>query len=271
MIIQSEITEIDDLFGEGWFDEVVKARNLFSLPLEEQIRIVRSTSVHDQTDFFRNNIVLGVFNHIILPSFQPNKVVHLASVGCSTGQEVYSILLRHWKQKKRLLVHGYDSNPGFVEEARRGQYKLSTGCGTIDDLRELDLETQNEAFVVLSQHPNPGTTTVNLTEEAKKNVEFYVYDITRQPLPRKYDVTFLLNVLKHYTEKGRDKILANLYQSMDKDGWLVCEKSEKSDLYNEYMKNIRRLGFEKQQNIIIPWWFDRLQDMTNCARVYRKV
>jgi chemotaxis methyl-accepting protein methylase len=246
---------------------------LADLPAHEQLRIFGKSGINTNTDFFRDGLVLEILDSQVLPSYTPEKVIQVASVGCSTGMEVYSILLKNWARKSRMRVDGYDVNPRNIETALAGEYMLRVDS-LIDLFRfeQLELPCPEDAYVVTdgkdSCHKH-----LSFTPELRRKISFTNHDILKAELPRNYDVVLLLHVLRHFPEKGREKILTNLYGSMNDNAWLICESAiwkdhdEERERYCSWMANIRRLGFEKQR-IILPGYF--MEDQTPYTQVYRK-
>ena len=121
------VQEINELFEADWFRKVIESskkiipfgfkKPLNELTLEEQVDWVRNCSIHGQTHFFREPILHPILEHLVIPSFE-RRPVRIASVGCSDGREVYSMLIHFWKRKNELVLHGYDSNPELITEAR---------------------------------------------------------------------------------------------------------------------------------------------------------
>jgi len=190
-----------------------------------------------------------------LPSFPNEKIVKVASVGCSTGEEVYSFLMKNWKEKDRLQIDGYDSNPDNIKTAIDGQYGFDM-CEISDKISLEELEESGlcpEAFKYCpperdaSRYSQSRWRNIKFTENATKRVRFRTHDIFDKKLPENYDVVLINNVLYHYPEKGREKILGKIKDSLDEGGWLLCEQEPSKDQdYIRWMRNIRHLGFVKQ-------------------------
>ena len=88
--------------------------------------------------------------------------------------------------------------------------------------------------------------------EITKKINFSFHDILEEKLPEKYDIISMQNVLLYYEEEGRKRILSNATQSMEEDGWLLCENvywdSSQKWLweYKNSMENLEEFGLIKQ-------------------------
>jgi len=97
---------------------------LASKPIEEQLAEYRKSGISTQTTFLRHEEALEAITQLVLQDI-PEQTVRIASVGCSTGKEAYSILMKSWSQRERIQVVGYDINPKEIETAERGLYTLN--------------------------------------------------------------------------------------------------------------------------------------------------
>jgi chemotaxis methyl-accepting protein methylase len=231
------------------------------LTLEEKIIRFRESSINLKTWFFRDVQVLDAFQDRVLPTYPSDEVVHVASVGCSDGREAYSLLLNNWGQRERLRIEGFDVNPSAIEAAVAGEYEISTNPfdGELKHFKSLGLVDINEAYELIAmpngnipwlRFNNSHKKIIKFNDEAKKRVNFHVHDILMEPLPQEYDVILLLNMLMHYNPTGRERVLSNVFDSMKKGGWLLCETTDPSNLlperqeYFKWMKDLERFGFE---------------------------
>jgi chemotaxis methyl-accepting protein methylase len=250
---------------------------ILSLPPLEHAKLYRSNWIQEYTMLLRDHQVLSVFSNLVLPNFAKGKVIRVASVGCSTGQEPYSLLLSNWENKDRLKIDGFDSNTSSLEKAIKGEYQIDLAgiTGEYQDVENLGLANPKEAYVITEKViAGRKAHFFNFTDTLKRRVFFQNHDIFESPLPEKYDVILLLNVLMHYKPKGRERILHNIHESMEDGGWLLCERtpniSEKDEeriRYRQWMRDIMHLGFEKQNVILQEFFF---KDQTLFSQIYRK-
>jgi chemotaxis protein methyltransferase CheR len=100
-------------------------------------RYVRNTKRNQthQTRFMRNPPQLQTLRELIA-KLPPGATLRVASIGCSTGAELYTALwvLRSARRDLRVLAAGVDIAPEVVEVARRGIYRSQSPEG----VRELE-------------------------------------------------------------------------------------------------------------------------------------
>lgn len=241
----------------------------------------RKYGMNSQTGWFRDKQVMSVFKDIVLPNYQNSDVIQIASVGCARGEEPYSFLLKNM-DNKNLRFDGYDTNPNNIKIAKSGVYKIFTHgfIGNLQQFKELNLKNPEKIYKIRRCLSNKYYHKISFSQETKKRINFATHDIMDEELPKKYDIALLLNVLMHYPEKGREKILKNIYESLNPNGWLMCERAympfvvlpddhiEEKLEYTEWMRHIDRLGFEKQDIILSNY---AIPDQTSFSQIYKKI
>ncbi len=282
------MTMDDEIFGdlyypwsfENYLEYDLKVK---SLTPEEKWEAYRTYGISPTASFFADDQVFEIFEKIVFPKYSAKKIVNIASVGCSNGKEAYSLLLVNWKQRERMRLDAFDINPENIATAISGEYDAHNDGRGFFELCELKtagskIPNQSEAFSFVGMDEKfHDHSHVIFTEEAKKNINFSIHDIVKEKLPQKYDIILLVNVLHHFTEKGRERILSNIHESMYKGGWLLCEESawrvdkyyNEIAKYAEQMGDLKRLGFEKQK-IIIQQPLGKKEDLTKDTQIYRK-
>lgn len=238
-----------------------------------QINLLENSGISTNTAFFRDGLVLEIFGNVILPDYSAERIIRVASVGCSTGEEAYSLLLKNWGRRIGIRIDGYDVSHGNIEAALTAEYKLLVDSPVdLMKFEQLGLPCPEEAYI-LTDCEDIYHKHISFTPEVRMRINFANHDILETRLPKTYDVVLLLNVLRHFPEKDREIILANLFDSVDDDGWLICESAvwkdpdEERESYCRWMADISRFGFEKQ-HITLPGYF--MEDQTSFSQVYRK-
>ncbi|MFW5751983.1 MAG: CheR family methyltransferase [bacterium] len=97
-------------------------------------KIVKDITVNT-TELFRDPQVWHTLRYKILPLYKDNPVINIWHAGCSTGQEVYSmlILLNELNLLHKTKVFGTDINTDVLLAAARGEYKYRFNIGYLDN------------------------------------------------------------------------------------------------------------------------------------------
>ncbi len=195
----------------------------------------------ESLDFFRENIVK-----------KRNQKTKVASAGCSSGKEPYTIILSNWENRNSLEIDAYDINENKIKQGISGEYEIFN-LNLIERYNEFgNFKNIPSHLYEVSDGRHESYKNIKLSKEVKEKINFKVHDILYSPLPEKYDAIFLQYVLMDYSENDREKILSNINESMKEKSFLICEsvfwgKDHEFAEYSEWMKDIERLGFEKHK------------------------
>ena len=87
------------------------------------------------TELFRNPEMWQTLRYHILPKFKKNRSIFIWHAGCSSGQEIYSmlILLNELGMFDQAKVFATDINTDMLEAAKAGQYKYRFNLGYLDN------------------------------------------------------------------------------------------------------------------------------------------
>jgi chemotaxis protein methyltransferase CheR len=96
--------------------------------------IVKEITVNT-TELFRDPPVWHMLRSRILPRFKNNTNINIWHAGCSTGQEVYSmmILLNELGMFEKAKIFASDLNTDVLEEAKKGVYKFRFNISYLDN------------------------------------------------------------------------------------------------------------------------------------------
>ena len=87
-------------------------------------KIVKEVTVNT-TELFRDPPVWHALRYAILPKLKNNTTINIWHAGCSTGQEVYSlmIILNEMELLEKSKIYATDLNIDVIEQAQKGEYK----------------------------------------------------------------------------------------------------------------------------------------------------
>ena len=179
----------------------------------------------NETSFFRNPPQLDAFKIIVQKNYAngcwPEGGLKIWSAGCSTGEEPYTLailMLDLSSQMGRPLpftIFGTDISTKALESAKRGifnQYSIrNTDKGALQKYF-----TEKKGMYVLN-------------DAVKKHVTLDFLNLMDSDSYRKYrqmDMIFCRNVLIYFDEKGKKKVIENLYESLKPKGYLTIGHAE---------------------------------------------
>ena len=209
---EKEFSSVEDLILELKSDN----RKLIS-------QIVEALTFSD-TSFFRDFDVFYRFQKNLLPTLKEKcravKKLNIWSLGCSTGQEAYSIAMAIDKADKmfndwEVNILGSDLSSLAISKAQRGIYnnfEIQTGLNAHDITKYFDLDEEGMWHV---------------SEHLKKLIEFRRYNMLEEALTKsKFEVVFCRNVLKYFVSDYQDDILKRISSRQPQGGYLYLGKNE---------------------------------------------
>ena len=191
-------------------------------------RLAEALVVHE-TAFFRHpasyELVAQHLSHL-------NRDVSLWSVGCSTGEEAWSLAMTARRHAlKNFKIMATDISEQALSTARRGVYASRRFEQIPDSLRE-------RFCVPLSEHE------AQIHATLMSQVSFYRFnlmDVASAPF-RRLDVIFCQNVLIYFKKFDRRDILDALVQRLELGGLLVLGPGEMLDWRHPQMRRVDHSG-----------------------------
>ncbi len=216
----------------GFKDAQSCARWLLSSPLtKSQIEILASHLTVGETYFFRQNKSFEVLEKHILPELIHSRRgteqrLRIWSVGCSTGEEAYSIAILLSKlipdcKDWNITILATDINPHFLRKASEGVYGDWSFRDTPQWVKERYFKERDDGLLEIIPH-------------IKEMVTFSYHNLAEDTYPsllnntNAMDIIFCCNVLMYFTPGHAKKVIDNLNHSLVDDGWLIVSPSEAS-------------------------------------------
>ncbi len=181
----------------------------------------------NETFFFRNQPQLDALASTVLPeiinvksALGKNKI-KIWSAASSSGEEAYSIaMIFHDLIKPRfpnfeLEIVGTDINNSVVETASQGIYR--------------EYSIRNTPQYYLKKYFKSSMGSFEVSPEIKKMASFKVmnlYDDAAMRMMIGFDIIFCANVLIYFDQTSKIKVISNLYNSLNKGGYLYIGYSE---------------------------------------------
>jgi len=192
------------------------------------------------TEFFRDTSVFECLRTHVFPEILADKTdadtVRLWVAGCSTGEEVYSILitlleaLDEAQTRPKIIIFGTDASEDAVRVARLGVYPQGL-CSAVSP------ERLNRYFV-----RTPGG--YQIDKRLREMCVFARQDITKDTPFSRLDLVSLRNVLIYMDRDLQRKVLAVAHYALSPAGFLVLGTSETPESEARLFT-----AFDKQQHV----------------------
>jgi chemotaxis protein methyltransferase CheR/type IV pilus assembly protein PilK len=245
--------------GVPTFDDFYQLLNRTEVSSLDWAELVDSLTVHE-TCFYRDkdslNLVISYCRNKALSGWdeQPDKHqnVHLWSVGCSTGEETYTLALEMEKlnlslnnsAKKTLYygVTGIDVSYPSLAVAREGIYSGKS-------LDFLPTTSQNSYFERLENNQ------IQVSKSIRKRTCFMqanILELDSQP-NQTFDVIYCQNVLIYFKQERKEEIISDFEKRLKPGGILVLGHGEVTSLVNSNLTRVDNkhcLAFIKSEHNI---------------------
>lgn len=207
------------------FDEYIDY--LQSLKGREELNSLFEVITINETYFFRAEQQFEVFENIIVPEVLSERssfakpTFRIWSAASSSGEEAYTlaiIVLEKLKNKYpnvQFQILASDISNAVLDNARKGIYKEYA-------IRNIPAPYLKKYFTQNGQH-------FILNDEVKRMVKFMninLYDSHQMASVMNCDVVFCCNVLIYFDIPSKQNVVQNLYNSLNKGGYLFIGYSE---------------------------------------------
>lgn len=209
---------------------------VFSDPVAEQ-RFVEALSV-PTTSMFRDPQAFHIIRTCILPILKDLQVLRLWSVGCSTGEEAYTlaIMLEEEGLYDRSRIYATDINEEFIRKARAGVFPL----------RRMQEYTTNylEAggHLDFSSYFTTGYERVVFNEALKRNILFAQHNLVSDSSFNEFSLILCRNVMIYFDEHLQKRVFDLLDSSLSPGGFLALGEKESlrsSNIIEDYEQPYR--------------------------------
>lgn len=199
----------------------------FNTGAEEEKKHLFDAITINETYFFRNEPQFEVLEKTLIPELAKAKgttgrsKLRIWSSASSSGEEAHTIAMIFLEKIKPkfpnldLEVVGTDISPSVVDTARKGVY------------REYSIRNMPKYYLEKYFTSSDGRFTV--VDPVRKLVRFEhmnLYDQARMRMMTNFDVVFCCNVLIYFDAKSKIQVVSNLYNSLNRGGFLFIGYAE---------------------------------------------
>ncbi len=225
-LLSSKLTPVSKKWGFEKFDDMII--ELKSFPREDLIFDIIEAMSDPQTSFFSPAPLFQALQNDLIPAYlrqhKSQKKLNIRCLGCSTGQEAYSlnmILLENKMRGCKVKIYASDISNSAIEKASKGIYTQSE---VQDGLPTHLLMTYFE------QHENLWFAKPAL----KKDITFYYSNLMDKITPpEQYDIIFCRNIFENFDYNAKADILDHLATFISSDGYIIFGSDENISDYSD--------------------------------------
>lgn len=198
-------------------------------------KFVRDITVNT-TELFRDPKAWQTIRFRVLNKFQDQRTINIWHAGCSTGQEVYSmlILLNEMNLFDKANVFATDINTDVLDVARKGEYKYRFNINYLDNYSKV-IEENPYNYDEFNHVPYNKYFDVDKTKDTYRMKSF----LTRKPLFKKhnlvkegnvfytkFDLILCRNVLIYFNSQLQNFVFELFHESLFSKGCLILGAHE---------------------------------------------
>ena len=198
-------------------------------------KIVREITVNT-TELFRDPQVWHTLRSRILPRFKNNKNINIWHAGCSTGQEVYSmmILLNEMEMLDKAKIFASDLNTDVLEAAKKGEYKYRFNIGYLDNFDKvikqnpLNYEEFNDVPYEKYFDIDKPRDTITMKKQLMEKPIFRKHDLVKDGnlFFAKFDLILCRNVIIYFNYSLQNKVFELFHENLYNKGILLLGMHE---------------------------------------------
>ncbi|WP_227939846.1 CheR family methyltransferase [Alkalihalobacillus deserti] len=198
------------------------------------------------TEMFRDPSFFKSIRTKVIPLLRENPSIRIWHVGCSTGEEVYSMAILLYEEGiyEKTQIYATDINTHILEKAKQG----------ICSIDGMQLYTKNyfesggeRAF---SEYYKAVGNRVVFQSFLKKNIVFAEHSLVSDQSFNEFDLIICRNVLIYFNKNLQNKVHQLLYESLRLRGFLGLGKREGIGFssYENFFE-----GFDSKEKLYRKW------------------
>lgn len=203
---------------------------------EEELEVLHREFLIGVTRFFRDNEAFNIIEKVIIPEIfkdkKPKDKVKLWSVGCSSGEEAYSlaILLQEYMQQNKILIDvkifATDLDKDAIQKANKGVFTESIVADVSTKFLKKYFIKKDDLYFI--------------SPVIRKMIIFSQHNTGQEPPLTKMDMIICRNLLIYLQPNLQQKIIGSFHYSLNPDKFLFLGPSESIGHFSSSLKVISR-------------------------------
>lgn len=210
---------------------------LFKLKNDKKLaeKILKDITVNT-TELFRDPQNWHCLKYKILPTLKDKDTINIWHSGCSTGQEVYSMmmLLNELDLLKKSNIYASDINIDVIEKAKQGVYKYRFNLNYFDNfdkvLKENPFNFEDTKDVPYDKYfkIDKNKDIIIMNKDLKDKPKWMKIDLVKEEnlFYKKFDIIFCRNVLIYFNTELQTSILKFFHRNLLEEGNLIVGAHE---------------------------------------------
>ncbi len=194
----------------GLWGKVLKDREFFHACIDDLMV--------NLTELFRNYEVWEKMKQSILPSINVRTTLNVWHAGCSTGEEIYTMLivLDEAGLLTRSSITATDLSSVALAKAMEGKYSQILWPKYLNSYQKYNPKGNLGKYFVGQNEDY-----VRIKDDYKKYISFQRHNLVHDRIDKKFHLIFCRNVMIYFDDVLKMKVLKLFHESLDDDGFFV--------------------------------------------------
>jgi len=193
-------------------------------------RIMRKITVHT-TELFRDPQIWEKIKNKLLPSFSQQDRIRIWHPGCSTGQEVYSMMmvLDGLEMLEKTEIYGSDLHDDVIDTAIQGRYKYRFNQSYLENFDRVMLNGEGtfswkqRKYWKKYFHIDESTDTIQMKDFLRQKPVYKKLDLVKDSnlFLVNFDLIVCRNVIIYFNAELQNRVFELFYDNMKEQGSLL--------------------------------------------------
>lgn len=175
------------------------------------------------TYFFRDRQTLEAIRDFVVPQLRTRRYIHIWDAGCAMGPEPFSLAIIMRENMSKMLFRNVTIHATDIDTSKLFKEIIEKGSYQKEQLKSVPPTILNRYF---QAENNSGY--YRISEEIRKSVSYQRHDLlSLEPIKKNLGLIVCKNVLLHFKEQERIKVIKMFHDSLEEEGFLVTEQTQK--------------------------------------------
>ena len=191
---------------------------------------VRKITVHT-TELFRDPDVWKEIRSNLLPSWKDKPELHIWHSGCSTGQEIYSMMmvLEDLGMLEKTHIYGSDLSESAMDIAKKGVYKYSFNQSYLENFDKVlggengEINLKNQKQWIKYFQVDEAHDAIRMNKDLCLKTVYKKLDLVKESnlFLVKFDLIVCRNVIIYFNNELQNRVFDLFYKNLNKNGVLL--------------------------------------------------
>ncbi|MCD4845567.1 MAG: chemotaxis protein CheR [Methanosarcinales archaeon] len=175
------------------------------------------------TYFFRDMQTLDMIRDYVIPEMRSRRYIHIWDAGCAMGPEPYSLAIVLRENMGPMIFRNVQIAATDIDGSNLFGKIIEDGIYQWDQVGRIPKEIMNTYFT-----PTGPTGEYRIIDEIRRSVKYQQHNLLSFESVQKDAMLIVCkNVLLHFTEQERAKVVKMYYDSLVDGGFFVTEQTQK--------------------------------------------